>query len=158
MLLGFSFTGFGQYQLEKDQMQINIGTGLSTRGLPFYAGLDYGLFKDISVGGEISVRVYNESVAAVKYKHNIFGITANGNYHFSSLWKLPKEWDLYAGVNIGVYLRRSPASYPGAFNSPANAGAQIGGRYYMSDKFAFNAEIGTGNAFSAGKIGITLKL
>jgi hypothetical protein len=37
-------------------------------------------------------------------------------------------------------------------------GAQVGGRYYFTDKFGVNVEIGGGNAFSGGKIGVSIKL
>jgi hypothetical protein len=37
-------------------------------------------------------------------------------------------------------------------------GAQIGGRYYLSDKVGLNLEFGGGNAFSGGKFGVSIKL
>jgi len=37
-------------------------------------------------------------------------------------------------------------------------GAQIGGRYYFTQKVGINLELGGGNAFSGGKIGLTFKL
>jgi len=37
-------------------------------------------------------------------------------------------------------------------------GAQVGGRYYISNKVALNLEFGGGNAFSGGKFGLTFKL
>lgn len=151
----FQHKALGQYQLDVGKMQLNAGVGLSSWGLPVYVGLDYGLLKNICIGGEVTVRNHHDKIQAVRYNHTIIGILANGNYHFNQVWHIPEPWDVYAGINIGVYFWRSSKNYPGTYTSPANAGAQIGGRYYVNEKFAFNAEVGTGNAFSAGKIGIS---
>jgi len=37
-------------------------------------------------------------------------------------------------------------------------GGQIGGRYYFTEKFGVNLEFGGGNAYSGGKLGISIKL
>lgn len=149
---------FSQYQLEKGKMQINTGIGLSTWGVPVYVGLDYGLAKDISLGGEITFRSYKEKISKNEYQSRIIGLLANGNYHFKNVWNLPDDWDLYAGVNIGFYLWNTESNYPGTNTTPANAGAQFGGRYYVSDTFSLNFEAGTGNAFSGGKVGVSFML
>lgn len=50
-----------QCPIEVGQMQINAGFGLSNYGVPVYAGLDYGLQPDITLGGEVSFRNYKEN-------------------------------------------------------------------------------------------------
>jgi outer membrane immunogenic protein len=50
-----------------------------------------------------------------------------------------------------------PNDYPGSHTSGVGLGAQLGGRYYFSDKFGINLEVGGGNAFSGGKFGISVK-
>lgn len=157
-LLLFSYVSFSQYQLEKGKMQINTGIGLSSWGVPVYVGLDYGLAKDISLGGEINFRAYKENIGSFEYQSRIIGVLANGNYHFKNLWHLPDAWDLYAGVNLGFYIWNTEANYPGTNTTPANAGAQFGGRYYVSETFSLNFEAGTGNAFSGGKVGVSFML
>jgi hypothetical protein len=149
---------FSQYQLEKGKMQINTGIGLSSWGVPVYVGLDYGLAKDISLGGEITFRSYREKISKIEYQSRIIGILANGNYHFKNIWHLPDSWDLYAGLNIGFYIWNTESNYPGTNTTPANAGAQFGGRYYVSETFSLNFEAGTGNAFSGGKVGVSFML
>ena len=42
-----------QYALQTGKMQFNGGIGLSSWGLPLYAGIDYGFDKNISFGGEL---------------------------------------------------------------------------------------------------------
>lgn len=146
-----------QYKLDKGNTQLNAGFGFSSWGLPVYAGLDHGVHKDISVGGEFSFRSYNKRWYGYRYHHNIWGFSVNGNYHFNTLLEIPKEWDLYAGLNVGFYVWSYPSDYPGDRVSGLGLGLQLGGRYYFTDKFGLNLEFGGGNAFSGGKIGISYK-
>src|SRR5436190_17689031 len=103
-LLSIAQLSFGQYALPKGNAQFNAGLGFSSWGLPVYIGLDYGVHKDISIGGELSFRHYSDRYAGVSYGHSIIGIAANGNYHFNYLLDIPKEWDFYAGLTLGAYI------------------------------------------------------
>ncbi|MBX7203888.1 MAG: hypothetical protein K1X81_00535 [Bacteroidia bacterium] len=149
--------GYAQYPLAKGQKQFNAGLGFSSWGLPIYAGIDFGVHKDISAGGEFSFRSYSDNFKGTSYSHTIIALGANGNYHFNSLLKIPKEWDAYAGLNLGFYSWSSPNGYRGGGSSGIGMGAQFGGRYYFNTKFAINLELGGGTA-SGGKIGVTWKL
>ncbi len=174
LIILFSNTSQAQYMLEKGDAQINAGLGFSTWGIPVYVGLDYGVHKDISIGGEFSYRSYttygwdnhyynawnyhhNYGWNYHSYHHNIFGFSANGNYHFNTILKIPKEFDFYAGINIGFYAWTYPNDYYGDRVSGLGIGAQIGGRYYINDNFGINLEFGGGNAFGGGKFGISYK-
>ena len=158
LLLVASQVSFAQYFLSKGQSQLNAGLGFSSWGLPVYIGFDAGVHPDISVGGEFSFRSYNNNYQDNKYRHNIIGISANGNYHFNSVMDIPKEWDFYAGLNLGFYFWNSDPDYNGDGSSGLGLGAQVGGRYYFSNKFGINLEVGGGNAFSGGKFGVTVRL
>ncbi|MDP8226422.1 hypothetical protein D4R71_08715 [bacterium] len=149
---------FAQCPINKGQAQFNAGVGLSSWGIPVYLGLDYGVHKDITIGGEVSFRSYHDNWSGQKYNHSVIGISGNGNYHFNSLLKIPTQWDFYAGLNIGFYIWNSPDNYAGSHSSGLGLGGQVGGRYYFTDKFGINLEFGGGNAFSGGKFGISLKL
>lgn len=153
----FAYGAMAQASLSPGKTQLNAGVGLSSWGVPIYVGLDYGFNKDITFGGELSFRSYNERWNKVKYSHSITGISANGNYHFNSLLGLPKQWDLYAGLNLGFYIWSTAGSYPGNGSSGLGIGAQLGTRYYLTDKLGLNLEFGGGNAFGGGKFGITYK-
>ncbi|MDX2188268.1 MAG: outer membrane beta-barrel protein [Bacteroidota bacterium] len=162
ILLGFivcslTFT-HAQYKLDKGKAQLNAGVGFSGWGIPVYIGLDYGVHKNISVGGELSFRSYSNYYRGYGYNHQIFGLSANGNYHFNSVFKIPREWDLYAGLNLGFYFWSSPNDYRSDRydnGTGVGLGLQVGGRYYFSDKFGINLELGGGSAFSGGKFGIS---
>ena len=139
-------TVFAQSPVTKTQL--NAGVGLSSWGVPVYVGLDFGVHQDITVGGELSYRSKSN-------EGSVFGVSANGNYHFYTILNIPSNWDFYAGLNLG-YLFWSD-DYKGG-NSNLGLGAQIGGRYYFNDKVGINLEFGGGNAFSGGKLGVTFRL
>ncbi|MDD4921110.1 MAG: hypothetical protein PHS30_01385 [Bacteroidales bacterium] len=155
MIAGYSFS---QSPLPVGRSQFNIGVGLSDMGTPFYLGIDHSVLPDVTIGGEFSYRAYRENWNSNYYNHNIMGFSGNGNYHFNSLLGIPKTWDFYAGLNLGFYVWTSPDTYEGSNSSGLGLGGQIGGRYYLSNKVGLNLEFGGGNAFSGGKIGLSLKL
>jgi outer membrane immunogenic protein len=158
MLLISAATSFAQGPIAKGQAQFNAGVGLSNWGVPVYLGLDYGVHKDITIGGELSFRSFNDNYKNNRYNHSIIGISGNCNYHFNSLLKIPTNWDFYAGLNIGFYHWNSTNDYPGNYSSGLGIAAQVGGRYYFTDRFGINLELGGGNAFSGGKFGISLRI
>lgn len=149
---------YGQSPLPIGKTQLNAGLGLSEWGAPFYIGIDYSVNKDITVGGEYSYRSYYDYWDDIRFHHSIMGFSGNGNYHFNSLLKIPQMWDFYAGLNLGFFVWSSPDDYHGSHTSGLGLGAQIGGRYYFTNKFGLNLEFGGGNEFSGGKFGVSIKL
>ena len=150
-VFAFSFAN-AQAPLEEGGIQLNAGFGASSWGTPVYVGLDFGVAPNITVGGELSFQSYNDG----GYKNNIFGIQANGNYHFNEVLDIPSEWDFYAGANLNYYNWSTPAGYPGNADN-LGLGLQVGGRYFFTDNFGLNLQLGGGNVTSGGKIGITYK-
>lgn len=149
---------FAQGPISKGQSQINVGVGLSSWGVPVYLGFDYGVHPDITLGAELSLRSYDDKWHDYKYHHSIIGILGNANYHFNNILNISSPWDFYAGLNLGFYNWSSPNNYEGSHTSGLGLGAQIGGRYYFSNKVGINLEFGGGNAFSGGKFGLTIKI
>lgn len=147
-----------QSPIQNGEWQLNGGFGFSGWGLPVYIGLDYGIHPNISMGGEFSFRNYRNNVNSRYYDHSILGFLVNGNYHFNQLMGIPDPWDFYAGLNVGFYSWTSDDEYPRSGSSGLGLGLQVGGRYYFSEKFGINLELGGGNTVSGGKFGITLKL
>ncbi|SIQ11143.1 outer membrane beta-barrel protein [Maribacter ulvicola] len=157
--IGFTYA---QSPLEEGSLQANAGLGFSGWGTPIYAGLEYGVAPNISVGGELSFQKYNHgNGTSSNFKSSIFGIQANGNYHFNEVFEIPSQWDLYAGANLNYFnwstkVNGSTVDYSGADNF--GIGLQVGGRYFFDDNFAINLQVGGGNVVSSGRIGITYKL
>jgi len=144
-----------QAPLVKGQKQVNAGVGFSGWGIPIYAGMDFGVYKDITVGFEGSFRTYTDRWAGENYHHTIFGFAGNGNYHFNRILNIPSNFDVYAGLSLGFYIWSSSSNYEGSGSSGLGINAQVGGRYFFTKNFGLNCELGGGNAFSGGKFGIT---
>lgn len=157
-ILMVTSTAFAQHPTPKGGVQLNAGVGFSSWGIPVYLGLDFGVHKDITVGVEASYRSYSDRYKDYRYNHSVLGISGNANYHFNSLLNMPSKWDFYAGLNVGFYYWDSPKNYYGQHYSGLGLGAQVGGRYYFTDRFGVNLEFGGGNAFSGGKIGVSFQL
>jgi hypothetical protein len=149
------FTVDAQSLTGKGMKQLNAGVGLSGWGVPVYVGLDFGVSNDLTLGFEGSFRSYHQNYEKVKYNSSIVGFSGNLNYHFNRVLNSPRNWDFYAGLNLGFYVWSSPDNYPGEGATGLGLGGQIGGRYFINQKFGFNLEVGGGNAFSNGKFGIT---
>lgn len=149
---------FGQNSLPMGKTQMNAGIGLSEWGIPLYIGFDYAISNDITLGGEFSFRSFHDQWNHQYYDHTIEGLAGNANYHFNNLLLIPNNWDLYAGLNVGFYIWTSSDTYQGSYASGLGLGLQIGGRYFVSKKVALNLEFGSGNAFTNGKFGVTVKL
>lgn len=161
LLLGITIltqVASAQYALQKGKAQLNFGFGLSGWGVPVYAGVDIGIHKDMSFGAELSFRRYRENWRSFYYNHTVTGIGINWNYHFNSVLNMPEEWDIYAGLNAGYYIWNSPDVYPGDHVNGSGIGGQVGFRYYFNNRLGINLEGGSGNAFSGGKLGLTIKL
>lgn len=155
LFLSLSMFSFSQAPLEKGNIQLNAGFGISSWSNPVYFGADYGVSDLITIGTEVSYQSYKQFSTT----STIIGIQANGNYHFNELLNVPSIWDIYAGLNVNYYnwtIKNSNSSL--IDDEPFGLGGQIGVRYFFSEKFAFNLEFGGGNVNSGGKIGITYKL
>jgi outer membrane immunogenic protein len=162
VLLSSITYSFAQAPLEKGGKQLNAGLGFSRWGVPIYVGLDFGVHPDITIGPQVSFRSFSERYRdhfgnRYSYNHSIIVLAFNGNYHFNRLLEIPSEWDVYAGLTLGYYIWSSPSGYLGDRDSAIGLDAQIGGRYFFSEKFGVNLELGGGTA-SGGKFGITYKL
>ncbi len=145
--LAIASTAFGQ-RIQKGESQLNAGLGLgSSWGIPVYVGIDHGVHKDVTIGGQISFANVNED----NFSINWFSLSANANYHFNSLLEIPNNWDVYAGLSL-VYN-----NYSNKYKNGLDLGLQIGGRYFFNDKFGVNLEFGGGDYATGGKVGITYK-
>jgi outer membrane immunogenic protein len=153
---------FAQQSLEKGGIQINAGIGTSSWSTPIYAGLDYGVHEDITIGLEGSYQSYDYGGLGLSTtdKFTIIGIGVNANYHFNEVLDIPEKWDLYAGVGFNYYKWSygGTSNYLGVDFSGTSFGGQLGARYFFTEKFGLNAEFGGGGSTSGGKLGVTFKL
>jgi hypothetical protein len=150
-------TILAQSPLPKGMNQFNAGVGLSSWGIPVYVGFDHSVHNNVSIGGELSYRDYDDHWKSYSYHHSVIGISGNVNYHFNQILRIPRDWDIYAGLNLGFYIWNSPNDYEGDHTSGLDLGGQVGVRYYFSRSTGINFEFGGGNAFSGGKVGISYR-
>lgn len=141
MFTGLIFAQEGQAPLSIGEKQMNFGLGFGN-GLPVYWGMDWSVHDDITVGGVAALNVDN---------FDWLSLNAKGDYHFNRLIGIPSNWDFYAGMGIGYEI-------------PFNEGAggfdwdlHVGGRWYWSDKWGLNLELGGGNGFGT-TIGVSMKM
>jgi hypothetical protein len=133
-------TGFAQSPIGQGGKQLNLGVGLFDSGVPVYAGMDFGIHPDITVGGQI----------ALDLGFDYFSISGRGDYHFNTLLEIPRDWDFYAGLSLGFL-----AGIDNDYNSDLDLGIQVGGRYYWSTDWGINLEFGGGNNLSGGRFGVS---
>ena len=145
---------YAQFPLSKGQSQLNLGLGLSSKGIPIYGGIDVALNREFTVGGELGIRSFTENT----YKQNVVSISANANYHFNEVLEMSNAWDLYAGLSLGFNIWSTSNNNPSTGTSGLGLAAQIGTRFKVSRKLSLNLEFGGGNIFSGGKFGITTPL
>ncbi len=142
-----------QAPLRKGEQQLNAGFGLSGWGVPIYAGIDFGVNNDITVGPRISFRNYTRYFGGRPYDQSLMVIAVTGHYHFNRLFEMPSNWNCYAGLSLGYYAW-SAEEWPGARSSQMGLDIQIGGRYFFNRTTGINLEFGGGTGSSA-IIGIT---
>ena len=145
-------------QYSSNKTLLNLGVGLSGWGIPVYGGLDLKVTNDVTIGGEVSFRSYDENWNGFSYHHSITGIVGNVNYHFGKWLDVPSSFDFYTGLNLGFYVWSNPDGYTGNHSSGLGIGAQLGGRYYFSNKVGVNLELGSGIINLGGKLGVTFKI
>ncbi len=153
---------FGQRTFEGEK-QINGGLGLVSAGwgVPIYAGFDYGVTPEITVGGIVSYssKTYNYDKGYTN-KGTWISIGAKGDYHFNTLLEMPDEWDFYGGATLAYnsffYSDNWEGNHSGE-SANLSLGLQVGGRYYFNENWAVNAELGGGTFASGVKIGVTYK-
>lgn len=102
--------------------------------------MDFGVHEDITVGPQFGLDL----------EFDYFTVGGRGDYHFNTLMGIPRDWDFYAGLNIGL-----AAGIDNDYVSGLDLGLQIGGRYYWNSSWGVNLEFGGGNNISGGRFGLS---
>lgn len=157
-LLIMTLPSFSQGNLPEGGKRVNAGFGFSNFGTPVYVGVDFGITEDITIGPQISYRNYSQRFLGVRFRQDLILIGVNGDYHFNTLLDLPSEFDVYAGLHLGYFIWSDDDDTPGNDfeNSGFGASIHVGGRYFFTNEWALNVELGGGTA-SGGKIGVSFQ-
>lgn len=133
------FAQYGSAPLSRGEKQFNFGLGASSYGLPVYAGVDFAVHDDVTLGPVVSIR-FDDDIS--------LGLIVRGDYHFNRLIGIPEEWDFYAGASLGFF---------GGNDFYSDFNVQVGGRWYWSSRWGLNLEFGGGTGYGTA-IGLSMKL
>jgi outer membrane immunogenic protein len=142
---------------------INVGLGMSTRGLPIYAGIEQSIDDHISAGLMASFQSYGENSVSGSWTHQYFGIGLQGHYHFIEL--APPPFDFYAGLTLGWFGHKyrwadtgpSPGTYTGLAMGGMQLAGHLGGRYTYKD-WTMMAQLSGGSLVSGFLVGLSFPL
>lgn len=156
-------TANGRYRNYNDgAVLLNAGIGLSNWGVPLYGGVE-AYIQDFTLGGVLSYRRYYSDWRNYRYDFSATTLSGVANYHFNRVLRIPSNWDLYLGANIGYNFEgynRAPGAPEYTYRRVGGlaAGLQLGGRYYFSRSAGLNLEVGGGNVLSDVRFGLTFRL
>lgn len=160
-----SLQGFGQGGRNvSDRFDVvNVGLGMSNRGLPLFVELEQSLDEHISAGLIASYRSYKEGGPSGTWQHQFLGVGAQGHYHFTEI--APEPFDFFAGLTLAWYahsFRSVGGQFPSeAYNGSTVGGLQlaghIGGRYTYKDWTLFTQLTG-GSLLSDFTVGLSIPL
>ena len=171
LLLGLTLLA-GTQQTARSQVQLNsgdrydllhVGSGLSTRGLPVYVGVEQTVDDHLSAALMASFQSYGENGSAGSWTHQYYGIGLQGNYHFIEL--APDDFDFFAGLTLGWYAHNyrwagvgaAPGNYGGNAIGGLQLAGQLGARYEYED-WIFMAQLNGGLLLSGFLVGLSFPL
>lgn len=153
IFLGLSQTSKAQDGYAEGNIDLFVDFGFTT-GLgivPVTVGGNYMVLDFLSVGAEIGFRMdnyklyFSPALGTQKFKRKGGCIITRGDYHFNDLLDLPGEFDVFAGIDIGVGFygegKYDIYTYDGT-NVYFLAGPHIGGKWFFSEKFGIHAITG----------------
>ena len=115
-----AYNGKGDKKLQVGFNGWGYGTGLVWT-------FDYGISKIVSVGA--GANIYFSGYKDDNKDNNLF-VFGRLNAHLQEPLNLPKEWDIYPGLDLGV------------LHNGFGLGAHIGVRYFFTDKIGVYGEFG----------------
>jgi hypothetical protein len=166
LLCSMAFSAGSMYNKGEKVGFLGIGLGglggfYGSADLPvIMVGLDYGVHKDVSIGGAVGYTSSSNEFLGGKWKYTYITIAARGSYHFP----LDVEnVDVYGGVDLGYNIVSSKFDGPAVtgFGNVSASGSYLlwgihaGGRYYFTRNIAAFGELGYG--FGIFNVGIAVK-
>ena len=153
-----------QAEIDKGNVLLNAGLGFGyyyAGGVPIVVSAEWAINDAISIGPYLGLTSYRYRYAGERWSYTFIDIGARGSYHFSKHLNMSTDkLDLYGGLMLGYRA----ASYSGPdwgfgiddpYPSRATAALFGGVRYYFTDAFAINGELGFG--YAPLLVGVTFK-
>jgi hypothetical protein len=167
MLMSFNQVSKAQ-GFNEGGIDLNLGVGFTSSNgfIPVFFGGNYMIKDFISVGAEMQFRIDNTNYGYLgseyNYHRNGFAFITRADFHFNDLLKLPEEFDVYGGIDLGVVFYGDYKSNDTDYywndgdDSYFVGGPHAGGHWMFADKFGLNAEVGGRSADGAYmKVGVT---
>jgi hypothetical protein len=152
-----------QAELDKGNLLLNAGLGFGRfygGGVPVAFSAEWAINDAITIGPYFGITTWKY---ASYYSYTFIDFGGKGAYHFNKHLNLSTDkLDLYGAVMLGYtvssYNYDGPGNiyYDDDYNSGLSAGLVGGARWYFSDKFSVNGEVGYGLA--PLYLGISFKL
>ncbi|WPR70366.1 hypothetical protein SLW70_10470 [Flavobacterium sp. NG2] len=146
-------------QIQKGTNLGDIGLGLSSYGTPIHLGFEHLVTNEIGVGLAVNYTSYKDNDYLNDYKWSFIYGGIKGNYHFNKVLNIDSKFDVYGGLTLGYWKAtlkdENTISHTSLGNSAFFSG-QVGGRYFLTDKFNVFLEAGGGN-ISGLTAGVSLK-
>jgi len=125
--------------------------GFRSNGL--YVGFDYVVVEDLSIGLNVGLNRWGGNHYSVTFISPAFV----ADYHFNTLIGIPSQFDFYAGADLGLPLSFGNG---GSAIGDFDFGTHVGGRWYWSDKWGLNLQLGLGilSGGNGASFGLSMKL
>lgn len=141
LLLGsvLAITTASAQAFKKGDVQLNGGLGFSDISTMIYGGVDFGISKQVSLGGELFYR--GTSKGDIEYSN--IGVLFTSNFHFAQYIRVPSNLDLYGGLSLGYYHWAHTSKYRWLkpyYDSGVALRLQSGARWFFTQNFGVNAE------------------
>jgi hypothetical protein len=159
-----------QAEIDKGNVLLNAGFGAGyygAGGLPVSISAEWAINDAMSVGPYFGITSWSDRVnygfGSYKWSYTFIDFGGRFSYHFNKHMNLSTDkLDLYAAALLGYTVVSSKYDGPGGQDFEATEssngtfGVVAGARWYFTDNFAANAEVGYG--LSPLYLGITFKL
>lgn len=159
-----SHYSIAQVQYDKGDVLINAGLGFGyffAGGVPVTASVEFAVSDAVSIGPYLGFTSWRYNAFGYRWNYSFIDFGARGSYHFSKHIDMNTDkLDLYGAVLLGYtvssYSGNDNITYADPYPSAVKIGIAGGARWYFTDKFAVNGEVGYGIAPLL--LGITFKL
>jgi hypothetical protein len=154
-----------QAELDKGNLLLNAGLGFGyyyAGGVPILFSAEWAINDAITIGPYLGFTTWRNNYFGYKWSYTFIDLGVRGAYHFSKHLDLSTDkLDLYGGVMLGYRITsvKEPDGFGGdydAYGSAVTAGLFGGARWYFTNGFAVNGELGYGVAPLL--LGVTFKL
>ena len=142
---------------------VNVGLGMSNRGLPLFIELEQSVDEHLSAGLMASFQSFREGGPEGKWQHQYLGVGVQGHYHFVEI--APPPFDFFAGLTLAWYAHNFrwvggtsiPDSYTGNAVGGLQLGGHLGGRYTYKG-WTFFTQMTGGTVLSGSTFGLSIPL